>query len=148
MPVLRQLVARRGPCHRHNSEAGFTLVELLVVLVILTLLASIAVPRVAGYLDQSRIKTARIQMAGYLTALDLFRLDMGRYPNESEGLAALVAAPIGQAGWNGPYIDRAIGFDPWGTPYQYHLRSQGVELRSLGADGKAGGDGTDADFGP
>jgi general secretion pathway protein G len=134
---------------RSGTEGGFTLVELLVVLVILSLLASLVGPRVVGYMSQSKVKAARIQIAGFQTALELYRLDMGRYPTRAEGLAGLSKAPIGSAGWNGPYIDKALTNDPWGTPYVYDLENNGAgfRLKSLGADGREGGDGENADIG-
>lgn len=132
----------------HAPEAGFTLVELLVVLVILSLLAALVGPRVIGYMSQSKVKAARIQIAGFQTALDLFRLDVGRYPLQSEGLAALAAPPPGAAGWAGPYLDKAVATDPWGTPYAYGSADNGLSfaLRSYGADGREGGEGENADI--
>ena len=102
-----------------SSEDGFTLVELLVVLVILALLAGIVGPKVIGYLGDSRIKTARIQMASYRTALELFHLDIGRFPNSGEGLKALAIKPFGVEDWRGPYLDKPVSADPWGHAYLY-----------------------------
>lgn len=134
---------------RTPTEAGFTLVELLVVLVILSLLAALVGPRVVGYMGQSKIKAARIQIAGFQTALDLFRLDVGRYPLQSEGLAALTSVPAAAIGWAGPYLDKDIAADPWGTPYAYAAQGngEGFLLLSLGADGREGGEGDNADIG-
>lgn len=131
---------------RRRGEEGFTLVELLVVLLILALLAALVGPRVVGYMSQSKVKTATIQLAAYKTALELYHLDMGRYPDG--GLEALVTAPTGAAGWAGPYLDKALAADPWGNPYQYQPASDGASyrLRSLGADGQEGGEGDAADL--
>lgn len=138
------------PCPAKNrAEAGFTLVELLVVLVILSLLAALVGPRVVGYMGQSKVKAAHIQIDGFQTALDLFRLDVGRYPLQSEGLGALVAPPPGAAGWAGPYLDKAVTADPWGAAYLYRAQGNGAgfQVISLGADGREGGEGENADIG-
>jgi general secretion pathway protein G len=132
---------------RRGEEDGFTLVELLVVLVILALLAALVGPRVVGYLGQAKGKTAAIQLSAYRTALELYHLDMGRYPEASEGLAALLAPPAGVTGWAGPYLDKALAADPWGHPYLYEARgTAGYVLKSLGADGQEGGEGDAADL--
>lgn len=138
------------PCQtKAQAEAGFTLVELLVVLVILSLLATLVGPRVVGYMGQSRVKAAHIQIDGFQTALDLFQLDVGRYPLQSEGLAALAAAPAGATGWAGPYLDKNITVDPWGAAYIYNAEGNGAGFKvvSLGADGREGGDAENADIG-
>ncbi len=133
-----------------ENEAGFTLVELLVVLVILALLAALVGPRVVGYMSTSKVKTARVQIAAYQTALELYHLDLGRYPQTAEGLAALAAAPAGVSGWAGPYLDKAVATDPWGTPYDYAASPDAgtFKLRSFGADGQEGGEGDNGDISP
>ncbi|MDP4822458.1 MAG: type II secretion system major pseudopilin GspG [Aestuariivirgaceae bacterium] len=133
-----------------GSEDGFTLVELLVVLVILALLAGIVGPKVIGYLGDSRIKTARIQMASYRTALELFHLDIGRFPKTGEGLKALAIKPFGLDGWRGPYLDKPVSADPWGHAYVYASPGSKAEyeILSLGRDGRQGGEGEDADILP
>lgn len=133
-----------------STEHGFTLVELLVVLVILALLAALVGPRVVGYMGASRVKTAHVQIAAYQTALELYHLDLGRYPQTAEGLGALAKAPPGATGWAGPYLDKALASDPWGTPYDYSASADAssYRLRSLGADGKEGGAGDNADISP
>ena len=122
---------------------GFTLIELLVVLVILGLLAGLVGPQVMKYLGGANTKTAKLQIEDFSTALDAFRLDMGRYPTSAEGLAALVVQPSGATRWNGPYLRKnVIPKDPWGNDYVY--LSPGAhgdfDLMSYGADGVAGGE--------
>lgn len=132
-----------------EKSAGFTLIELLVVLVILGLLAGMVGPQVMKYLGTSKTKTAHLQIQDLGAALDLYRLEMGRYPSAEEGLNALVEAPQGtDARWNGPYLKkRMVPKDPWG--YDYHYRFPGeqnvYDLYSLGADNAQGGTGEDAD---
>jgi general secretion pathway protein G len=132
---------------RRSRLAGFTLVELLVVLVILTLLASLVGPRLLDQLGGAKAKTARVQIAEIEQALDLFKLDVGRYPTEAEGLRALVERPANLSGWNGPYLKKGLPLDPWNHPYQYKPagRHGGPDIFSLGADNKEGGDGENAD---
>ena len=130
--------------------SGFTLIELLVVLVILGLLAGLVGPQVMKYLGGANSKTAKLQIEDFSTALDAFRLDMGRYPSSNEGLQALVTAPGGTNRWNGPYLRKnLIPKDPWGNDYQYRApgqRSGGAfDLYSLGADNAEGGDGENQD---
>ena len=138
------------PIAKQDPEAGFTLVELLVVLVILALLAALVGPRVLGYMGQSRVKTARIQIAAYQTALELYHLDLGRYPQQADGLAALMTPPAQGEGWNGPYLTKDVAADPWGNPYHYAVSGDGAGylLLSYGADGKEGGDADNADITP
>jgi general secretion pathway protein G len=135
---------------RAGRQAGFTLVELLVVLVILVLIASIVGPRVIGYLGSSRSKTADVQIESMVTAVELFRIDVGRYPTSAEGLEALVKQAGSIPGWNGPYLAKPeLPADPWGRPYVYETGGQasdGFRIRSYGADGKEGGKGEDADI--
>ncbi len=128
---------------------GFTLIELLVVLVILTLLAGLVGPKVLDQLGGAKVKTARVQIGEIEQSLDLFKLDVGRYPNDAEGLRGLVERPATAPGWNGPYLKKGLPVDPWGGAYQY--KSQGrhggsPDVFSLGADGKPGGEGDSADI--
>jgi general secretion pathway protein G len=131
-----------------SDEAGFTLVELLVVLVILVLLASIIGPRVIGYLGSSRTKTAKVQIESLVTSLELFHIDVGRYPSTGEGIDALVKPPTKLAGWSGPYVTKgSIPPDPWGQPYRYQSpgKKGSFDLYTLGRDGKEGGTDEDSD---
>jgi len=139
---------RTGAHASWRDQAGFTLVELLVVLVILVLLASLVGPRVIGYLGSSRTKAAQVQIEGLASALELFKLDVGRYPSTSEGLRALVQSPSGAGGWNGPYLNkRDVPNDPWGRPYNYRSPGQNgpFDIFSLGADNQVGGTGENED---
>lgn len=136
---------RRRP---RGGEGGFTLLELLVVLAILGMLAAIAAPRVIAYLGSARADTARVQMSNIATALDLYRLETGRYPPQADGLRALVEKPSGVVAWNGPYLQRKDAvIDPWGRPYEYRLPGEHGEfdIFTLGADGAPGGEGEDSD---
>lgn len=134
---------------RRDRQGGFTLVELLVVLVIMSLVMGLVGPRVLSYLSSSRERAARLQIQSFATALDLFFLDMGRYPTAPEGLEALVKAPAGQGRWAGPYIQQGeVPTDPWGNRYEYRTpgRTKGYAVASLGSDGKRGGEGDAADI--
>jgi general secretion pathway protein G len=140
--------SRRGRLARH-AEAGFTLVEMLVVLTIIGLIVGLVGPRVLNYLGESKVKTAKIQIESISSALDLYYADVGRYPSSSEGLAALTQQPGVQQGWNGPYLrGGVVPRDPWGNPYAY--RSPGehgaFDIVSHGARGPEGGGGTEADI--
>ena len=134
---------------RLRKEAGITLFELLVVLVIIALLATIVAPRVIGYAGRSEVNVATAQMASIQTSLELYYLDLGQYPTEAEGLAALVEPPEDTPGWQGPYMRNASGLtDPWGAPYSYMLDETGERftIGSLGRDGQLGGEGEDGDL--
>ena len=134
---------------RPSAAAGFTLLELLVVLAILAMLAAFAVPQVMNYLDRARSDSAKIQVSNISTALDLYRLDVGRYPSTGEGLASLVTRPTAGDRWNGPYVKKAESLiDPWGEPYGYRAPGQhgAYDLFSLGADKAEGGEGEDRDL--
>jgi general secretion pathway protein G len=138
--------AHSFPARQKNK--GFTLIELLVVLAILTLLASLVGPRVLGQLGGAKSKTAALQIADLEKSLEIFKLDVGRFPTTKEGLESLVARPAGLAGWNGPYIKGNVPADPWGKPYVFNSPSTngGAEILTLGADGAPGGEGENADI--
>ena len=127
---------------------GFTLLELLVVVVIIGLLAGYVAPRYFSQVGKSEVQVARAQIDAFDKALDLYRIDMRRYPSSDQGLQALVSAPAGDANWKGPYLKKALPMDPWGRPYSY--KSPGAksdyEILSFGRDGKPGGSGEDADI--
>jgi general secretion pathway protein G len=127
---------------RRAGEAGFTLVEMLVVITIIGLIMALVAPRVLNYLSESKIKAAKIQIQSLGSALDLYYLDEGRYPTTSEGLAALVQRPENSPTWNGPYLKGGfVPDDPWGSPYVY--RSPGehgpYDIVSYGSDGQKAG---------
>ena len=131
------------------GSSGFTLVELLVVLAILTLLAGIVGPRVLGQLGGAKTKTAAVQIADIDKALEIFKLDVGRFPTTEEGLEALVKRPATvSSGWAGPYLKGSLPSDPWGRPYRYQGPGPdgNVEILSLGADGAPGGEGENSDI--
>ena len=141
--------ARRAYAGGRDLERGFTLVEMLVVITIIGLIMGLIGPRVLNYMSESKVKTARIQIQSFGSALDLFYLDAGRYPSTAEGLAALVRPSSGLAGWAGPYLKGgSVPNDPWNHPYVY--RSPGVhapyDIVSYGSDGQEGGTDLAADI--
>lgn len=132
-----------------RAVSGFTLIELLVVLVILGLLAGLVGPQVMKYLGGAHTDTARLQIEDLSAALDLYRLEVGRYPTTAEGLDALVEAPSGVTRWNGPYLKKkVVPKDPWGYEYQYRAPGEHgpYDLYSLGADNAEGGEGENQDI--
>lgn len=138
----------RSSMPRPRPSPGFTLLEILVVLVILGMLASLVGPQVFKQLSGSKIKAAQLQIQELSAALDLYRLEVGSYPNTQQGLDALIAQPRNVDKWNGPYLKKSvIRKDPWGNDYQYRYPGQHGEydLWSHGADGREGGDGENRD---
>ena len=140
----RQIYAR-------NKEQGFTLVELLVVVAILGLLIGLVAPAMMRQLGSAKHRIAEQSVARLAGILDIYRLDIGSYPSTDQGLGALNASPAGAAGWSGPYLNDETGIvDPWGRPFEYRSPSQragrAFDIASLGADGKPGGSGEDADI--
>jgi general secretion pathway protein G len=132
-----------------TGSPGFTLIEMLVVLVIIGLIMGLVGPQVLNYLTNARIKAARLQIEGFSNALDLYYLDVGRYPPTNEGLEALVQRPSGAEIWNGPYLKGGtVPADPWGHPYVYRAPAERApfEITSLGSDGQEGGTGNGADI--
>ena len=132
----------------NQNHHGFTLLELLVVVVIIGLLAGYVAPRYFAQVGKSEVKVAKAQIDALEKALDQYRLDTRRYPSAEQGLEALVAKPLGEANWSGPYLKKAVPLDPWGKPYVYRIPGQKGEfdLLSYGRDGKPGGTGEDADI--
>ena len=133
----------------HRRKQGFTLLELLVVIVIIGLLAGYVAPRYFSQVGRSEIQVAKAQIDSLEKALDQYRLDMRRYPSAEEGLQALTAKPDNASAWSGPYLKKSVPTDPWGRPYVYRTPGQKgeFELFSYGRDGKPGGSGEDADIG-
>ncbi len=133
---------------RKRAQRGFTLVELLVVLAILGLLSGLVGPQVIRFLSSSATQTARLQIEDLSAALDLYRLEVGRYPSTNEGLEALVRDPGNAPNWNGPYLRRSqVPLDPWGKAYHYRFPGQHgpFDIWSYGANGQPGGEGEDQD---
>lgn len=146
-PQKPQTTNERSEAERR--QGGFTLVELLVVMTILVLLAGIVAPRVIGYVSTSKVKATTVQIESLTTALELFRLDAGRYPTTDEGLVALVRNPANGLSWQGPYLrSKSVPNDPWGAPFHYRYPGQNsaFDIYSFGADGKQGGEGENQDI--
>ena len=141
LPHIRKFV-------RRDTEAGFTLLELLVVLGILALLATVGYPQVLRYLGVARTETAKAQISALATSLELYALDNGGFPPQQAGLNALIQAPPGAKHWRGPYLKKAEGLiDPWGHPYQFRVPGKNApfEISTLGRDNAPGGEGEDRD---
>lgn len=132
-----------------SKSKGFTLLELLVVIVIIGLLAGYVAPRYFGQVGKSEVQVARAQIDSLEKALDQYRLDNRHYPSAEQGLDALVLKPADEANWSGPYLKKAVPNDPWGRPYVYRVPGAkgDFDLYSFGRDGKPGGSGEDADIG-
>ena len=135
------------------GRAGFTLIEILVVIAVMAMLAALVFPNVFQHVGTAKDATARSQIELLGAALDAYRLDNGRYPTTQQGLDALQLQPALQplpSNWRGPYLRKAVPVDPWGTPFIYlspgEMNARGYDLLSLGADGEPGGEGEDADL--
>lgn len=143
-----RLTGDRGGDRRSGRLRGFTLLEMLVVLVIIGLLAGYVAPRFFAQVGRSEIKVARAQIDAFEKAVDQFRLDTGHFPSSEQGLSALMVQPSGEARWAGPYLKKAVPNDPWGNAYVYLRPGKQLdyEIFSYGRDGKPGGAGEDADI--
>lgn len=132
----------------NRNAKGFTLIEVLIVMVILGLLAALVAPKMFGKVGKSKQKAAKSQIALFETALDTYRLDVGRYPLTEHGLQALRTKPEGAERWDGPYLPKDIPLDPWGHEYRYESPGQNgdFDIISYGLDGKEGGEGEDEDI--
>ncbi|UTD26550.1 type II secretion system major pseudopilin GspG [Bradyrhizobium sp. WD16] len=142
IPAASSASGNRGCQSRLARQAGFTLIEVLVVITIIGLIMGLVGPRVLAYLSDSKIKTAQLQIQALSGALDLYFLDNGRYPNSAEGLKALVERPTAAERWNGPYLkSNTVPADPWGRPYIYRSPGQRspFDIMSGGPDGQEGG---------
>ncbi len=146
--------SHRGSHRKTRSNTGgFTLLEMLVVLVIIGLIAGLVGPRLFSKVDSSKVQTAAVQIKLLRGSVETLRMDVGSYPSPEVGLALLVTPPADPAlrtRWKGPYLDEAVPLDPWGQPYQYQVpgeEGRPFSIISLGADGKPGGEGNDADIG-
>ena len=131
-----------------RSHRGFTLLELLVVMVIIGLLAAYVGPKYFSQIGKSEVKTTRAQIVGFEKALQQYRLDVGRFPSTEQGLQALVTRPANVAKWDGPYLEKTLPQDPWGHAYLYASPGEhgDFDISSTGRDGRPGGDGLDADI--
>ena len=131
-----------------RKQQGFTLIELLIVMVILGLLAALVGPRMFGKVGKSRQNAASTQISLFETALDIYRLDIGKYPTTEQGLQALRVKPDGVEKWDGPYLPKDVPLDPWGNRYIYESPGEhgDYDIISLGADGDPGGEGEDTDI--
>ncbi|MBK8208945.1 MAG: type II secretion system major pseudopilin GspG [Rhodospirillales bacterium] len=150
LTVRRTDGSSSGSRVRAGAQAGFTLLEVLVVLVILGLLAAVvAGPQIFKYLGTAKSEAAKVQVQQISSALDLYRLEVGRYPTQEEGVIALVEAPAGLSKWNGPYLKKKEAIvDPWGRQFLYKIPGQhgDYDLYTLGADNAQGGNGEDQDI--
>ena len=134
---------------KRKRQSGFTLMELLVVLAILGLLMALVGPNVMRQLGGAKTKTAGIQIKDLEQALEMYKLDVGRYPSSQEGLEALTRKPSNATGWNGPYLKSDVPMDPWNREYHYKYPGERaeVDIYTYGANGSPGGEGEDTDVG-
>jgi general secretion pathway protein G len=134
---------------RRLERGGFSLIEVMVVIVIIGLMAGLVAPRLFKRADEAKVKTTLAQIGHFKNTLGLYRLDVGRFPTTEQGLESLRKKPSGVENWNGPYLDEELPTDAWGRPFQYKSpgdEGRDYDLISYGADGRAGGEGIDADI--
>jgi len=146
---MSSLTSRRSRHIYRRPSAGFTLLELLVVILIIGLLTGIVAPRFMNQIARSEITTAKAQIDAFDKALQAFRIDVGRYPTMGEGLKVLVETPANEPRWRGPYLKDSIPLDPWGRAYEYRIpstRGKDYDVTSYGRDRAPGGSGDDADL--
>src|SRR5215467_3418006 len=152
---MSELKTAQQPCEtrivkptRRDSTAGITLIELLVVMVIIAMFATLVGGQLFKNVDKAKVTQARTQIQEFESVLDMFRLDVGRYPATDEGLQALRVKPSGVDNWDGPYLKKDVPLDPWGHPYVYKCPGQhgDFDLYSLGGDGQEGGEGDATDI--
>lgn len=149
MSTTRLFATSRRSGATPTTQAGFTLIEVLIVTGILALLATLATPQVMRYFGHARVEAARIQLSAITTAMELFAIDNGGYPTQQAGLSALIRPPPNAHNWRGPYLKKAEGLiDPWGRPYGYRIpgRQSAFEVFTLGRDNATGGAGEDQDI--
>ena len=148
--VLRRFFTHRKRTPETSYDAGFTLLELLVVLVIIGLISGLVGPQVIKLLGKAKSDVAKVQMDNIASSLNLFSLDIGRYPTNNEGLSILIKKPTNLPQWSGPYLsDNTIPRDPWNRPYIYiqpGANGKPYQLKSLGSDGAIGGQAEDGDI--
>jgi general secretion pathway protein G len=140
---------KSGPHARRRSARGFTLIELIVVILILGLLAGLVVPRLFKHVTMAKVTATKAQISAFQTALGAYKLDTGNFPATEQGLQALRTAPTELKNWNGPYLPKEIPPDPWGNPYVYKYPGEHgdePDIISYGADGRPGGEGENADI--
>ena len=148
--MVSQVLDMQASGRRVTRSSGFTLLELLVVMVIIGLLAGIVAPRYFAQVGKSQVKAVKAQVDGLDKALEQYRIDVGHLPTNEQGLAALQLQPSGEQNWAGPYLKKDVPLDPWGNPYNYVVpgtHNNDYDLWSWGRDGKQGGTGEDADIG-
>lgn len=139
-------IKHTSPIAFRRRVEGFTLLELLVVIVIIGLLAGLVAPRYFDTVSKSKVKVARAQMDSISKALEQYRLEVGTFPTQEQGLEALMVQPAGVKRWQGPYLKKEVPLDPWNNEYVYKVQGREMDLTSLGSDGQVGGDGDAKDL--
>lgn len=142
-------MTRQNANRRRGRQAGITLIEMLVVMTIIALFATLVAPQLLNQGDKARVTKAKADIAGLKTALTMYKLDTGVFPTTEQGLKALETAPAGVKNWSGPYLQEVLVSDPWGNPYDYRFpgqRGNEPDILSYGADGQPGGEDLNADI--